>query len=426
MKEKKKTSIKISIISVIAIPILLLLLVLIFVCRRSVTEGMELEIKDDLASCARNTVDIISLAYPGEIQCKGDAFYIGGVDLTNDFTIVNHIKENTGNDITIFYGSKRMLTTLVGADGKELVNTEIDDQNIINTISMGNEYYSNCVKIDGQKYYGYYVPLYNGKTVCGMVFAGVSNDSVKTEERTIVTKILIVFGLALFLILFISTFYANGLVKRLRAIADYMDGLAESNTNNSVLKDVFEKNDEIADMGRDAEEIGKRLNALIYNDPLTTLFNRRAGRMEIEKSIDEAEMKNARKVTIALGDIDFFKKVNDQYGHDMGDEVLKKVSAIMKAHVGKQGAPIRWGGEEFLIVLNRDLDTSLEILNSMLDEIRATEFYAGEKTFKTTMTFGVTPYHNKETMDEIVKRADELLYEGKTNGRNQIVVDKSY
>ena len=78
-----------------------------------------------------------------------------------------------------------------------------------------------------------------------MVFAGVSNESVQKEERTIVTRILVVFGLTLFFILLILTFFANGLIKRLKSIASYMANLAESSTSIKVPKNVFEKNDEI-------------------------------------------------------------------------------------------------------------------------------------------------------------------------------------
>ena len=124
-------------------------------------------------------------------------------------------------------------------------------------------------------------------------------------------------------------------------------------------------------MGRHAQEVGETLRTLIYKDPLTRLYNRRAGRIELSKYIDLAEASNYRKkVVVALGDIDFFKKINDTYGHDCGDLVLTKLSDIFVKYMDNNGIPIRWGGEEFLLVFKADYQTAYELVDNMMDEIR--------------------------------------------------------
>ena len=126
---------------------------------------------------------------------------------------------------------------------------------------------------------------------------------------------------------------------------------------------------------------------------------------------------------MALGDIDFFKKINDTYGHDCGDLVLTKLSDIFVKYMDNNGIPIRWGGEEFLLVFKADYQTAYELVDNMMDEIRKNRFEYEDTTFHVTMTFGITEYRQKESIEEIVKRADDLLYKGKTGGRNQIVED---
>lgn len=423
-KRRKSTGLFLSLSAVMAVPILVLGIVLVIMGTKSVSEGMELEIQKALASTAREAVAIYSLSYPGEIRMEDERFFMGDTDLTKEYTLIDQIKENTGNEISIFYGDTRMLTTITDDAGERIVHTTSKDPNILSAIQMGNEYYSDRVYINGKYYYGYYVPLKNNDEICGMIFAGMSNESVRDSVSTIITKILIVFIIALLTVVLIASLFAGNIVKTLNQIRTYIGSLAENNFNTKMPVAVLKRTDELGDMGRHAQEVGETLQTLIYKDPLTGLYNRRAGRIELSKYIDLAEASNFRKkVVVALGDIDFFKKINDTYGHDCGDLVLTKLSDIFVKHMDKNGIPIRWGGEEFLLVFKTDYKTAYGLVESMVEEIRKTQFEYEGTTFHVTMTMGITEYKKKESIEEIVKRADDLLYKGKTGGRNQIVED---
>lgn len=423
-KRRKSTGLFLSLSAVMAVPILVLGIVLVIMGTKSVSEGMELEIQKALASTARETVAIYSLSYPGEIRMEGERFFMGDADLTKEYTLLDQIKENTGNEISIFYGDTRMLTTITDDAGERIVHTTSKDPNILSAIQMGNEYYSDRVYINGKYYYGYYVPLKNNDQICGMIFAGMTNESVRDSVSTIITKILIVFIIALLAVVLIASLFAGNIVKTLNQIRTYIGSLAENDFNTKMPVAVLKRTDELGDMGRHAQEVGETLQTLIYKDPLTGLYNRRAGRIELSKYIDLAEASNFRKkVVVALGDIDFFKKINDTYGHDCGDLVLTKLSDIFVKHMDKNGIPIRWGGEEFLLVFKTDYKTAYGLVESMVEEIRKTQFEYEGTTFHVTMTMGITEYKKKESIEEIVKRADDLLYKGKTGGRNQIVED---
>ena len=124
---------------------------------------------------------------------------------------------------------------------------------------------------------------------------------------------------------------------------------------------------------------------------------------------------------VGIGDIDFFKKVNDTYGHDAGDEVLKSVAGVLNASMKGKGFVARWGGEEFLIVYEMaDLMPSVEALNDMLQKVRDLEIVSGGTTIKVTMSFGIIQGQTGWTEDMLLKAADDNLYYAKTHGRNQV------
>lgn len=154
-------------------------------------------------------------------------------------------------------------------------------------------------------------------------------------------------------------------------------------------------------------------------DALTGLFNRRKAMQYLENLLVPS---NTDFTSICICDIDFFKKVNDNYGHDIGDVVLQRISQTMKTTVGKQSFIARWGGEEFLLVFpSCNGDNALIYLEKLKDQIKALQFDANGKTFSVAMTFGLAEYDFHSDIDTVIKEADEKLYIGKENGRDQIV-----
>ena len=154
-------------------------------------------------------------------------------------------------------------------------------------------------------------------------------------------------------------------------------------------------------------------------DALTGLFNRR----RILETLESIYSTNDPSgFSVAMCDIDFFKKVNDNYGHDVGDEVLKGVAGVLQSYTRDGMYACRWGGEEFLLVFDRmNGDQAFPNLHSILNEIRNLKFNIGDRSFSITMTMGLAEYDFKSDADTIIKQADEKMYSGKENGRNQIV-----
>lgn len=165
----------------------------------------------------------------------------------------------------------------------------------------------------------------------------------------------------------------------------------------------------------------KKLEMLATTDPLTKLQNRRGMINHIESFIEETK-NNGKLLTVAIGDIDLFKHINDTYGHEAGDYVLETLAKIMNEFIDGKGLVARWGGEEFLFSLeNINGDYAFEELSKLLHLIERYEFSYNGTPIKVTMTFGLEEYDDNAGLDKVISKADEKLYMGKKQGRNRVI-----
>lgn len=170
------------------------------------------------------------------------------------------------------------------------------------------------------------------------------------------------------------------------------------------------------------KSIEEELRQLSFTDSLTRLANRRHFMLEAERLIT-ASRRHGRPFSLLLYDLDHFKRVNDSYGHDVGDQVLVKISELVQGRVRACDMVARIGGEEFVVLLP---DTELNAAKGVAEELRkniaALHFEAEGEAFKVTVTFGVTLYNGTDRApDDILRRLDKLMYEGKQSGRNRVV-----
>lgn len=179
--------------------------------------------------------------------------------------------------------------------------------------------------------------------------------------------------------------------------------------------------DLLTEKNRELSEAYETIEQLALTDSLTGLANRRniMNLMAIEVS---RSARSGSNFSLIMCDIDFFKKVNDAYGHDTGDYVLKMVAEVMMTSLRQQDVISRWGGEEFLIMLPyTDLQKAVAVAEKLRESIKNTEMnFAGEK-FSITMTFGVSSFDKNLGLEKAIKRADDALYLGKQTGRNRVL-----
>lgn len=171
----------------------------------------------------------------------------------------------------------------------------------------------------------------------------------------------------------------------------------------------------------------KKLQNKVNRDYLTNLLNRRSMNEILEQYLDFFKQDKIRSMTLIIGDIDGFKEINDNYGHNFGDIVLKNTAKIIKNGTGhlRNTYVARWGGEEFLILTS---GVSVSNIESTMNEIRKkVENYThqdGYNSKKITITFGVCHSLRVESLDKMLSIADSKLYEGKKNGKNQVCLQE--
>jgi len=158
-------------------------------------------------------------------------------------------------------------------------------------------------------------------------------------------------------------------------------------------------------------------------DFLTGLYNRRYFFDNANKYMQETQ-ESGENFTIAMIDIDFFKKVNDTYGHDVGDNVIVSLSEILRANTSYKDIVSRFGGEEFCIILkDTNRDEAMIILERLRVEVENfTYVTTDDKHIKFTISIGAS-INESENLEEIINQADMMLYNAKQNGRNQVIID---
>jgi len=165
------------------------------------------------------------------------------------------------------------------------------------------------------------------------------------------------------------------------------------------------------------KELERQLHELATTDSLTGLLNRRAGTDKLTAEIERARRAGSA-LSLVLLDIDHFKQVNDHFGHDVGDRVLREVADLLRARIRKTDAAARWGGEEFALILpETGLDGADRFAGELLARMRGIRTPDGAPL---SASFGVVALDADESASALVKRADRLMYRAKHAGRGRV------
>ena len=164
------------------------------------------------------------------------------------------------------------------------------------------------------------------------------------------------------------------------------------------------------------------LEGMAFRDNLTCLPNRRYVEMKVKQSLEELQQ-FGRPFGLLMFDVDHFKQVNDRHGHDAGDGILKAISQTMAKSVRENDIVGRWGGEEFLAVL---FDVNARLLRDLAERCRSLVAESGVLTggsrISVTVSVGATLVVREDSIHAAIKRADQLMYVSKSNGRNKVTV----
>jgi diguanylate cyclase len=176
--------------------------------------------------------------------------------------------------------------------------------------------------------------------------------------------------------------------------------------------------DDIGQLQRDLDDV--RREAML--DPLTKICNRKSFDENLHKALADASDGDS-PLCLMLLDIDHFKRFNDTWGHQTGDQVLRLVAMTLKSNIKGQDTAARYGGEEFAAILpSTDLDGAMIVADNVRKAIQAKELLkrsTNEKLGRITASFGVATYRQGDTASSLIERADRCLYAAKHAGRNR-------
>lgn len=411
--------------SMSVIPLLVLALIITVFSYYAVKQAMHTEVHIELRNTAENVMMMYDLLYPGDYYLEGTNsydFYKGTQNLTDDHSIVDRLKADTQTDVTIFYQDIRILTTICNAEGSRITGTGAGALVIQDVLFSGQPHFYTNTEINGQQYFAYYTPLRNSDgSIIGMIYAGKPCTEVKAAVRRAVLPIILIAICSMAVVSLISSSYTRKLTNALQKIRTFLSKVSTGNLWEELDFDVLRRNDELSEMGYSALYMQRSLRNLVEQDTLTELNNRRFADKHLKQTQINANTYGNHFV-VAIGDIDLFKSVNDTYGHDCGDVVLKRVATVLKNHMIGKGFVARWGGEEFLFLYdNLELGAARAETEKLLQEIRSMAIDYEGHTVRITMTFGLAEGGINTSIRTLLQTADAKLYEGKESGRNRII-----
>ena len=184
-------------------------------------------------------------------------------------------------------------------------------------------------------------------------------------------------------------------------------------------------NRKLTRVNKKLEELQNKLQEQAHRDPMTNLYNRRYFH-EVSSSIFQIVQRDDHHISLIMIDIDNFKRINDTYGHAVGDEVIKKLASLLERNVRKSDIVSRFGGEEFVILLpSTDLKGAQKIASKIREAVEEILIVADESVIRFTISLGLADIRSSDqNIEAILNRADKALYKAKESGKNRVVVYK--
>lgn len=235
------------------------------------------------------------------------------------------------------------------------------------------------------------------------------------DSSALWTRCQVMFLLMLFsLVAMVLLRRQSHITKKLSNYKSQLESIVEDRTN-----DLRRKNSQLENEIIERQKIESELEHLATIDPLTSIYNRRKFNEVLAYELRRDE-RYPSGLSFILCDLDNFKAINDDFGHNTGDEVLRLFAKLVNNCIRGTDTFARWGGEEFVLLLpEAGFETAIQIAEKIRQEVETTKF---SKVDKVTVSFGVTQYLEGDSEESLFKRADRALYKAKENGRNRIEI----
>ena len=426
IKRKGRQGLRGKLLTATLIPLILLEMIALVICSTAFSNGILNQIKNEMSDQCDLVQNLYDKEYPGDFEVIHNAdgsiqVLKGGVDITNANAQMEMVKTTQGNEFSIFCDNERILTTITDAQGNKVISTRAAELVKNEVIDGAKDHFYSNIEIAGVRYFAFYKPmrLSNG-SVYGMIGSAMpAKHFISTIFSTLIPLLLFWLGVTA-LVSVIIIVLMNQNVSRILSVQNFVSDVANGNFHVKIEQELLELDDELGDLARSGKQMEISLQQLVEYDVLTEIHNRRYADNKLKRMHHAFEDKEIIYCA-GIADIDFFKKVNDTYGHDAGDEALRSVAGLLEETIRESGLVARWGGEEFLILFDGyDLAAAQKVAQRAVESIQKHEIQYDNYLIQVTISIGITQAKEGEELETVLRRADNLLYKSKQNGRNQV------
>ncbi|MDE5932280.1 MAG: cache domain-containing protein [Lachnospiraceae bacterium] len=256
---KKKSSIIAILLLFCLIPSIVSIAVNVITSYDYMNTAAENEIEGTLQTAGYTLIEAFNAIDSGKFWLSGKLLYKGGVNLTENLSIIDSIKEKTGVECTLFYGDTRYITTVLDENGNRMLLTQCSDTVREIVLNQGNSYFAKNIDIGGRDYYGYYIPIEQEGKIAGMIFTGKPSDSLTTTTGEFLFYILTVCAVLIVIIVILVFLIGRIIARRIQILRDDMVMLSEGNLNFQS----SHKNNKIREIHEAAEAAEKLRSQLV-------------------------------------------------------------------------------------------------------------------------------------------------------------------
>lgn len=363
------------------------------------------------------------------LMVQGDKYI-----LNDDQAIVDLIRKITEANVTIFQGYERIATTIKIKD-KKIIGTYAS-QIITDQVLKYGKIYEGWANILDKKYLTRYEPIKDSKgQVIGMLFVGVEANIFDKLLVNLKETILIWAFISSILAAWIGYLLTLRIIKPIQKLCQVIEEVAAGDFGRKI--DVYSADRDVAKLLESFSGMlssfrnilkqitGKKeeLEILALTDELTNLYNYRYFQQRLTDEMEKAK-NNQYEISLIMIDIDYFKNFNDTYGHPQGDKVLKSVADVIKSNLREEDIIVRYGGEEFAIILSHTGKIkALEIAERIRESMARHKFFLENKglSVSITISLGIAAYpQDALSKIDLIAKADHALYKAKEWGRNKV------
>lgn len=248
------------------LPIGILGIIIIIMAATSLRSSIIRQVENSLRGTAAATLAAYDQNSGLYLVAENGDIWKGGYNISRSEKLLDTIKEKSGMEVTFFYGDKRIMTSIVDADGKRILGSPAGEKIVEEVLKKGQEYFSRQVSVDGKMYYGYYVPVFqdgDAGTPVGMVFAGVDRSATLNSVMRIVFFMVVTVVLIALAGMLVTGLVSNSISKALKEEVVCVEGLATGNLNVQLNREHLLRGDEVGELTRSIDKLQTDLRGII-------------------------------------------------------------------------------------------------------------------------------------------------------------------